>query len=81
MNIATLQALHATPAVQLASELQGACAAIPAAATTAQASVSRADRASLDQLERLAERAEGIRRLAMLTRQAMARETDRPTVA
>lgn len=85
MNVAALQAMHATPAVELASELQGACAGIAAAATTVQASVSRNDRAALDQLERLAERGSGIARLAMLTRSALqrdlARETDPPRAA
>lgn len=76
MNIAVLQRLYSTPALELAGELQGACAALPAAAAVLYQKVSDADRVALDQLERLAERAEGIRRLAMRTREALARETD-----
>ncbi len=76
MNVALLQKLHATPALELAGELQGACGALPGAATTIYGRVTDKDRAALDMLERLAERAEGIRRLAMRTREALKREAE-----
>jgi len=79
MNLAVLQRLYSAPPIELAGELQAACAALPAASTMVYAKVNDVDRAALDMLERLAERAEGIRRLAMRCREAFARETNPPT--
>jgi hypothetical protein len=81
MNVALLQRLYAAPPIELAGELQAACAALPAAASTAYGKVRDLDRTGLDLLERLAERGEGIRRLAMRTREALARETNSPNAA
>jgi hypothetical protein len=81
MNVAALHRIYQSPAIELAGELQAACAALPAAATTMYAKVSVADRHALDGLERLAERAEGLRRLAMRTRDALMRETHPKNVA
>lgn len=81
MNVALLQRLYAASSLELAGELQAACAALPSAATTVYTKVNDLDRVALDMLERLAERAEGIRRLAMRTREALARETDPPRAA
>jgi len=81
MNVALLQRLYSAPPIELAGELQAACAALPAAASTAYRKVSTLDRSGLDALERLAERANGIARLAMRTREALARETSPPNAA
>jgi len=78
MNLAVLQRLYSAPPIELAGELQAACAALPAASATVYAKVNDLDRTALDMLERLAERVEGIRRLAMRTREALARETNPP---
>lgn len=81
MNVALLQRLYSAPANDLADELQAACAALPAAAATVSVKVNDRDRTALDMLERLAERADGIRRLAMRTREALAREVNPPHAA
>jgi len=81
MNVALLQRLYAASSLELAGELQAACDALPAAAATVYAKVNDLDRTALDMLERLAERADGIRRLAMRTREAQARETNPPQAA
>lgn len=81
MNVTLLQRLYSAPPIELAGELQAACAAMPAAAATVYAKVNDIDRTALDMLERLAERADGIHRLAMRTREALARETDPSHIA
>ena len=74
MNIAHLQAIYAAPSIELAGQLVSAVDALPAAALSANTLVHDGDRTALDLLERIAERAGGIQRLAMRTREAMLRE-------
>ena len=75
MNIADLHQVHySVPAATLSAQMVDACDALPTAANTANRLVQDKDRAALEMLDRIAERAEGLRRLALRTREIYARE-------
>ena len=78
-SLAPLQALYAAPSIEVSSQLVAACDALPAAAVKANTLVHDRDRTALDLLERIAERAGGIQRLAMRVRTAMMRERELDT--
>jgi hypothetical protein len=82
MNAASLQQqLYVASPESLAAQLVEAIDALAPAATTAHRLAVDHDRIALGLLERLAERLEGARRLAMHTRAALARDTDPHRIA
>ena len=64
------------PARQMLDEIVSAADAMPLAVRTADRLARDGNRSALDALERLAERAEGLRRHALLAREALIRERE-----
>jgi hypothetical protein len=71
---ASIEKAHNRPSRDLLQELGAACNALPSAVHETARLARDRDRSALDRLERIAERAEGIRRCALLARQALQEE-------
>lgn len=74
MNVALLDALYGKSASALVADLLSATEALPSAVGIAAQLASDRDRASLERLERLAERLDGLRRLSLQARAALQNE-------
>jgi hypothetical protein len=71
VNVAAMR-----PARDMLAEIVEAGDAMPLAVRTADRLARDGDRGALDALDRLAERAEGLRRHALLAREALVRERE-----
>lgn len=81
MNVALMQQMHSRSSADLIGDLVGAIDALPGAANSIARLVADRDRLAAERLERLSEQLEGIRRQALLARQALVNEAHGPAAA